>query len=51
MLYDKCGQVYVHIYEKKLSQVGIKVEIVLPSPFMVDFLAFNTYGISAKKIA
>lgn len=51
MLYDECGQVYVHIYEKKPSQVGMKVEIVLPSPFMVDFLAFNKYGISAKKIA
>lgn len=51
VLYDECVQVYVHIYEKKPSQVGMKVEIVLPSPFMVDFLAFNTYGISAKKIA
>ena len=27
VLYDECGQVYVHIYEKKPSQVGMKVEI------------------------
>ena len=26
-VYDECGQVYVHIYEKKPSQVGMKVEI------------------------